>query len=315
MSCMWAADGSMVCARKESHVQMERFTASTAPPPPMNFLRSDADKLCPPTKNFLRPGESMFSKNRLYMLTYQLDGNLVLRPAAVWAANVHDSAGKAVMQRDGNFVLLNAAGQWYFRTNTLNKGTGPFRLVIQGDRNLVLYDAKDSALWASGSTIETFAAEGACDDEEEEEECDAGNYETCKEEEPENGCDDENCDEDDEEVCIAPADTLYQGEELQPGQYLRSADGRYDIVYQRDGNLVMYGTDILWQSDSHARPGKAVMMPDGKIVLFDADGRSYWTFRSEVAESVGPYGLLVTDRGSLLVISADFHVVWDNSKP
>jgi len=54
------------------------------------------------------------------------------------------------MQQDGNFVLYSTTGaQW--ATNVWNHPGS--RLVMQDDRNLVIYDSNDRPIWATGTGI------------------------------------------------------------------------------------------------------------------------------------------------------------------
>ena len=59
---------------------------------------------------------------------------------------------------------------------------------------------------------------------------------------------------------------------------LTSADGRFDFVYQRDGNVVLYqGPTPLWASQTAGHSdGSAVMQADGNFVVYDAAGRAAW---------------------------------------
>jgi hypothetical protein len=131
----------------------------------------------------------MVSPNGAYTLTLQPDGNLVLaeRGTPVWSAmtqgtyaGIKKDAGKALvatqgynnfnamMQPDGNFVLYatvakdnktlgaGAAGTTQALWNTGTSGNGGSRLVLQDDRNLVVYDASNKAVWSSG-TVTTAA--------------------------------------------------------------------------------------------------------------------------------------------------------------
>lgn len=79
---------------------------------------------------------------------------------------------------------------------------------------------------------------------------------------------------------------------LFPGAYLELdwhwTSGRYQkqtLVYQEDGNLVLYrfvsgaghGTAI-WASNTNGRAaGTAALQNDGNFVLYDRDGRPYWS--------------------------------------
>ncbi len=55
-----------------------------------------------------------------------------------------DSVYRLIMQGDGNLVLYNASNQAVWNTATFYPGS---RLVMQGDGNLVLYNASNQAVW------------------------------------------------------------------------------------------------------------------------------------------------------------------------
>ena len=61
----------------------------------------------------------------------------------------------AIMQQDGNFVIylsnLFEPRNALFATGTNGKGTGPYRLIMQADNNLVLYDKNNKPTWASNT--------------------------------------------------------------------------------------------------------------------------------------------------------------------
>ncbi len=101
----------------------------------------------------MHPGDYLLSQNGRFQCILQPDGNLVVYdlgkgPRMLWASN---SSGqpvvKAVMQRDGNFVIYGPTGaNWSIHTG----GQGICDLVMQNDGNLVLYKIGASP-WASGS--------------------------------------------------------------------------------------------------------------------------------------------------------------------
>jgi MIR domain len=114
--------------------------------------------------NTLNPGGSLSvnqelrSNNGLYVLIMQGDGNLVLYEGvmtpprrAVWSTNTWNlpperRPNRAAMQQDGNFVLYSTTGaEWASGTWTFPGS----RLVLQDDRNLVIYDPNNIARWAS----------------------------------------------------------------------------------------------------------------------------------------------------------------------
>ena len=71
--------------------------------------------------------------------------------------------------------------------------------------------------------------------------------------------------------------TLGPNETLYPGDSRISADGRYTLTYQGDGNLVVYRQDwspAWWSGTWNA--GRAVMQDDGNFVVYNGDGWAVW---------------------------------------
>ncbi len=100
----------------------------------------------------LLSGQWLTSANGRYRLLYQSDGNLVLYDdvdrTAPWASNTGGtSAGQAIMQSDGNFVVYNAqvVGLWGSGT----AGNANARLLLQNDGNLVVYRADGQPAWGA----------------------------------------------------------------------------------------------------------------------------------------------------------------------
>ena len=60
---------------------------------------------------------------------------------------------KLVLQGDGNLVLYDANGTALWNTGTHGQGVAPYKLALQDDHNLVLYDATPTALWSSGTAV------------------------------------------------------------------------------------------------------------------------------------------------------------------
>jgi hypothetical protein len=77
---------------------------------------------------------------------------------------------------------------------------------------------------------------------------------------------------------IAVDPKLTPPNQLTPGQFLASTNGRYILRLQTDGNLVLYrGTTALWSTNTSGKPvTEAVMQPDGNLVLYDAQGHPLW---------------------------------------
>jgi nucleoid-associated protein YgaU len=98
----------------------------------------------------LERGQSLTSRNGVYTLTLQDDGNLVLaaRGDAVWSTGTNgQDADRLEVQKDGNCVLYTS-DKPVWHTDT--KGAKDVRLLLQDDRNLVLYGF-DGPAWASNT--------------------------------------------------------------------------------------------------------------------------------------------------------------------
>ena len=58
-----------------------------------------------------------------------------------------------MMQYDGNFACYDSLGVVKWSTGTSGQGTQPYKLVVQDDRNNILYDTGKNVLWSSGTTL------------------------------------------------------------------------------------------------------------------------------------------------------------------
>ncbi|TQM83844.1 peptidase inhibitor I9 [Saccharothrix saharensis] len=74
-------------------------------------------------------------------------------------------------------------------------------------------------------------------------------------------------------------DTLVRGESLRAGQSKVSPDGRFTLVMQGDGNLVLYTAagQALWHTYTNGRGATHVILQeDGNLVLYTAAGQPLW---------------------------------------
>ncbi|MEK6630718.1 MAG: hypothetical protein AABY89_08285, partial [Acidobacteriota bacterium] len=95
---------------------------------------------------------------------------------------------------------------------------------------------------------------------------------------------------------------LRANESLYPNESRTSIDGRFTLIYQGDGNLVLYyGSSALWASNtSGTTPGRAIMQGDGNLVVYDASGTAVWS--SGTYGSPGAYFVVQSD-GNLVIYS------------
>ena len=106
--------------------------------------------------------QCVYSQHGLYRLCLQPDGNFVgydtsiangpTGGSAFWATMIFNFQGTCVMQTDGNFVCYDTSNTPKVSTGTNGKGVGPsYRLIMQNDRNIVVYDGTNKAIWASNT--------------------------------------------------------------------------------------------------------------------------------------------------------------------
>ena len=99
---------------------------------------------------------------------------------------------------------------------------------------------------------------------------------------------------------------MYAGQGLKVGQSLTSCDGRFTLVLQGDGNLVLYGpSGAKWASNTVGNIAYEVTMQgDGNLVLYTGIGRALW--------ASGTSG----HNGAVLVVQNDGNlVIYSNGTP
>lgn len=169
-----------------------------------------------------------------------------------------------VMQTDGNLVLYrgSSAARWQSGTG----GHPGAYLAVQTDGNVVVYSATNVPLWWSGTTnVSTFTLQTD------------GNlvgYPTSGAAVWQSGTSGA------ESLTYLGTDHLSPGGQIHPNQYIRSADGRYFLMAQTDGNVVVYspGYHVLWKTNTGGNPGGSyiTLQTDGNIVVYSATGAPLW---------------------------------------
>jgi hypothetical protein len=165
-----------------------------------------------------------------------------------------------VYQMDGNLVVYGPTGQpgWWTGTD----GTSAGAVTMQSDGNLVITDASGAAIWSSGTGGHNGAFASLRDN---------GTFAVLT-----GGG----------EVlwastgsCAGGPMVLCGGQSLRPGESIASDGGNFTLVYQLDGNLVLYaggGAPIWWSGTDGTSPGDATMQSDGNFVIHDAGGTPIW---------------------------------------
>lgn len=114
----------------------------------------------------------------------------------------------------------------------------------------------------------------------------------------------------------APADNanspgcgvLGANEALLQNQSKWSCDGRFQLVHQGDGNVVLHaGAVPLWNTRTVGkRTAQFVMQGDGNVVLYQASGAAAWNTGTH---GQGSAALVVQDDGNVVVYGPNWRVL------
>ncbi len=111
----------------------------------------------------------------------------------------------------------------------------------------------------------------------------------------------------------AAGDQLSADQALNPGESIRSPNGRFVATMQNDGNLVVYeGSRALWSSQTPGNPNtRAVMQADGNLVLYQNGNNVLWS-----SQTNGHPGAVtrVQDDGALVVL-LNGTAIWSSGNP
>ncbi len=107
----------------------------------------------------------------------------------------------------------------------------------------------------------------------------------------------------------AGSNILFTHERLQPGERLVSDGGRYHLVMQSDGNLVIYANDTpIWATNTAGRPGAWLgMQGDGNLVMYH-NGVAVW----DSATAGSGVWLVMQADGNLVLYTADNRALWSS---
>lgn len=108
----------------------------------------------------------------------------------------------------------------------------------------------------------------------------------------------------------AQGESMQPGEVLEPNTSIASLSGEYVLVYQSDGNLVLYAKDgtPLWASNTAgSNAGVCIMQHDGNLVIHDATAKPIWASGSDQHPGSA---LKVQNDGNVVIYRSDATPVW-----
>lgn len=210
------------------------------------------------------------------------------------------SDGRSVLafQRNGNLALY-ANFKLVWETGSL--GSNANQVSMRSDGSLAVLDSNNQALWTSGTSGNSGAHLSLQND---------GNLviysssnSTLWSSNTQN-----NTDLMSDRAILAPG--IGGIARMYPGQSIISADGRFRMVLQLDGNLVLYsGTRPLWASGTDGRSTAFLaLQPDGNLVLYDRNAQPLWFSRTDGA---GLARLIMQPDGNLVIYDQSNKPRWN----
>ena len=109
-------------------------------------------------------------------------------------------------------------------------------------------------------------------------------------------------------------DHLEPGQQLMHDQSITSTDGRFQLIMQTDGNLVVYRTRDrrpLWATGTQQTDAqRAIMQTDGNLVLYHINNQPVWA--SNTNGSPGSH-LIMQNDGNLVIYKPNVPIWASNS--
>ncbi len=242
-----------------------------------------------------------------YTLEFQLDGNLVVSKRrdrkVLWASGTAGRGTKLSVQSDGNVSIYDRANQPIWATNT-DRNPGAF-LSLQNDGNLVVYTPNKRPIFATNTSQSVVATNPSIFNPNPNNSTPVANPPNKK----------PTFDDDVRRIIAArkaasaPATTC--GTDLkifaQNGKdenFSRSKQwttcNKYNLVFQNDGNLVLYNpnSNPIWATGTEGRAARMSVQADGNVVLYDFSNQPIWA--TNTTGNPGAFLSLQTD-GNLVV--------------
>lgn len=104
------------------------------------------------------------------------------------------------------------------------------------------------------------------------------------------------------------AQNLYLGQSLSKGQKYYSQNRQYYLVFQNDGNLVMYSkkNTPVWDSKTENKGSRAEFQRDGNFVVYNGSGTAVFNAKTNGKGS----RLAIQDDGNLVIYGTRNNAVW-----
>jgi|GEM_PF-829130 len=227
------------------------------------------------------PGQFLLSPDGQTTLNLQGDGNLVdySNFRAVWANGANSNkVTQLILQPDGNLVEYgkdsNGNTVAFWNSNTANKPTAG-----SASANRLVLQCDGNIVLYNGNTPLWWTNTVSVPDH-----------------------------------LSRVSKQLYPTNNLFVGQSLDTADRKYHLRLQSDGNLVLYSpTGAIWQSGTVGKAAAFLAMQgDGNLVLYDATGKALWTSGTS---GRGTSSLVIQQDGNLVLYNSNGGPTWSTNTP
>ncbi len=222
----------------------------------------------------LHKDDYLMSPDGQSVLTLQRNGNLALYANfnLVWETGALGAAADHVVMQSDGNLVIYDQSN-HALWNSQTNGSPGARVVMQTDGNMVIYSASNAALWAS-YTLHNPDHLGYVN------------------------------------TAISPG--IGSMARFYPGQSIDTADRRFHLILQRDGNLVLYSpTHALWATGTDGKPvAFLTLQPDGNLVLYDRSGTPLWYSRTH---SFASLRLIIQQDGNLVLYNSTNYPYWNTS--
>ncbi|KAA8580617.1 mannose-specific lectin [Etheostoma spectabile] len=108
---------------------------------------------------------------------------------------------------------------------------------------------------------------------------------------------------------------LSKNEQLFKDELLVSNNGKWQAVFQGDGNFVVYGNGSkpVWASSTNGLDRyRVIMQADGNLVMYNTNNQAVWSTETGIKEECETCRLVLTDDGKLELIQTVTKQVWSS---
>lgn len=203
-----------------------------------------------------------------------------------------------IFQNDGNLVMYttrNNSAIW--SSKTTNSGR---RAVFQDDGNLVIYNRNNSPVFSANTTSRGSKLEIQDD----------GNlviYDRRR-----NAAWSSMGGETKPDTSNYNRNILNTGYRFIVGKRVYSPNNEYYVVFQDDGNMVVYNrsSKVIWQSNTYNKGTRAIFQEDGNLVIYDMTNHAVF---SSGTTNTNARTLIMQDDGNFVIYDRNNKSLWGSN--